>query len=107
MKMTIEIHDAWLSRPEDLRRALALLAGLEDPPTGTGPADRPPDRREEPSEPEGRPRGAMGDTAGTTTGARRAAMTTTSTRRARRTRRPTGGSCWDGAPSRCPTPRAR
>lgn len=60
MQLTIEIHDAWLARPEDLRRVLALLAELEDPPTGTGPADRPHDRREEPSEPEVRPRGRNG-----------------------------------------------
>jgi hypothetical protein len=60
MQLTIEIHDAWLGRPEDLRRALALLAGLEDPPTGTGPADRTHNPREEPSEPGGRPRGRNG-----------------------------------------------
>jgi hypothetical protein len=46
MQLTIEI--------------LATLAGLEDPPTGTGPAARPPDRREGPSEPEGQPRGRNG-----------------------------------------------
>ncbi len=40
MKLTIEIHDAWLARSEDLRRVIALLAGLEDPPAGTEPADR-------------------------------------------------------------------
>ena len=56
MKLTIEIHDAWLSRPEDLRRIMALLAGLEDPPTGTGPTDRTHGPRAEPSEPGGRPR---------------------------------------------------
>ena len=44
MKLTIEIHDAWLARPDDLRRVMALLAGLEDPPTGTGPTDRTHDR---------------------------------------------------------------
>jgi hypothetical protein len=60
MKLTIEIHDAWLGRPEDLRRALALLAGLEDLPTGTGPADRTHALREEPPEPEGRPRSRNG-----------------------------------------------
>src|SRR6185312_15975630 len=60
MKLTIEIHDAWLSRPEDLRKILATLAGLEAPPAGTGSADRRHDRREEPPEPEGRPRGRNG-----------------------------------------------
>jgi hypothetical protein len=60
MRLTIEIHDAWLPRPEDLRRALALLAGLEDPPDGTGPADRTPDPREDPGEPPARPRGRNG-----------------------------------------------
>ena len=44
MRLTIEIHDAWLARPEDLRRILTSLAGLEDPPAGTGPADRTHDR---------------------------------------------------------------
>jgi hypothetical protein len=60
MQLTIEIHDAWLGRPEDLRRALTSLAGLEDPPTGTGPADRTQEPREQRSEPEGRPRGRNG-----------------------------------------------
>ena len=60
MTLTVEIHDAWLSRPEDLHRYLALLAGLEDPPTGTGPADRTHNSREEPSEPDDRPRGRNG-----------------------------------------------
>jgi hypothetical protein len=63
MQLTIEIHDAWLSRPDDLRRALALLTGLEDPPTGTGPADRthdPREEREEPADPGGRPRSRNG-----------------------------------------------
>jgi hypothetical protein len=32
MRLTIEIHDAWLARPEDLRKILTTLAGLEDPP---------------------------------------------------------------------------
>jgi hypothetical protein len=57
MQLTIEIHDAWLARPEDLRKILTTLAGLEDPPTGTGPADRTHDPREEP---EDRPRGRNG-----------------------------------------------
>jgi hypothetical protein len=60
MRLTIEIHDAWLARPEDLRKILATLAGLEDPPTGTGPADRTRDSREEPSAPEGPSRGRNG-----------------------------------------------
>ena len=60
MRLMIEIHDAWLTRTEDLRRVLALLAGLEDPPTGTGPADRTHDPREEPAEPDDRPRGRNG-----------------------------------------------
>ena len=57
MKLTIEIHDTWLGRPEDLRKILATIAGLEDPPTGTGPADRPHGPHGEPSGPEGRPAG--------------------------------------------------
>jgi hypothetical protein len=61
MQLTIEIHDGWLARAEDLRRALALLADLEDSPTGAGPADRPTGPREEPSDdPGGRPRGRNG-----------------------------------------------
>jgi len=60
MRLTIEIHNAWLTRPENLRRIMALLAGLEDPPTGTGLADRTHDRREEPSDSEGRPRNRNG-----------------------------------------------
>jgi hypothetical protein len=52
MQLSIEIHDAWLARPEDLRKILATLAGLEDPPTGTGPAEP----REEREEPGRRPR---------------------------------------------------
>ena len=35
MQVTVSIHEAWLARPEDLRRVLALLAGLEMPPPGT------------------------------------------------------------------------
>ena len=48
---------------------MALLAALEDPPTGSGPADRTHDprvEREEPFEPEGRPRGATDVTPETT-----------------------------------------
>ena len=33
MQITIDIHDAWLGRPEDLRKILATIAGLECPPT--------------------------------------------------------------------------
>jgi hypothetical protein len=65
MQVTVSIHEAWFARPEDLRRVLALLAGLEIPPpgTGTGTAARPVavaephDPREdyeEPFDPEGR-----------------------------------------------------
>ncbi len=60
MRLAIEIHDAWLARPEDLRKILATLAGLEDPPAGTGPADRRQGRREESAEPDDRPRGRNG-----------------------------------------------
>jgi hypothetical protein len=56
MRLTIEIHDAWLARAEDLRKILATLAGLEDPPTRTGPAAS----REESSGSEGPPRGRNG-----------------------------------------------
>ena len=35
MQVTVSIHEAWFARPEDLRRVLALLAGLEIPPPGT------------------------------------------------------------------------
>ena len=59
MRLTIEIHDAWLSRPEDLRQVMALLAGLEDPPTGTGSAG-PGEEREESPDPGRRPRGRNG-----------------------------------------------
>lgn len=63
MQLTIEIHDDWLARPEDLRRVMALLAGLEDPPAGTGTADRthdPRGERDEPSDLGGRPRSRNG-----------------------------------------------
>ena len=60
MKITIEIHDSWLGRPEDLRKILATIAGLEDPPAGTGPADRPHGPHGEPSGTEGPPRGRNG-----------------------------------------------
>ena len=60
MRFTVTIHDDWLARPEDLRRALALLAGLEDPPTTTGPADPREEERGEPPGSEARPRGRNG-----------------------------------------------
>lgn len=62
MRLTIEIHDGWLGRPEDLRKILITLAGLECPPAGAGPrpARDPREDLEEPSDPEGRPRGRNG-----------------------------------------------
>ena len=41
MQVTVSIHEAWFARPEDLRRIMALLAGLEVPPPGTGTTARP------------------------------------------------------------------
>ena len=41
MQVTVSIHEAWFARPEDLRRIMTLLAGLEIPPPGTGTAARP------------------------------------------------------------------
>jgi hypothetical protein len=41
VQVTVTIHEAWFARPEDLRRVLALLAGLEVPPPGMGTAARP------------------------------------------------------------------
>jgi hypothetical protein len=66
MGLTIEIHDAWLTRPEDLRKILTTLAGLECSPTGGGTRPRPaaPSAREDledPSDPEDRPRGRHGN----------------------------------------------
>jgi hypothetical protein len=55
MRLTIEIHDAWLARPDELRRIMALLASLEDQP-----AERTRDPRAEPPEPEARSRGRNG-----------------------------------------------
>ena len=49
MKITIEIHDAWLGRPEDLRKILATIAGLECPPTGAGAGPRRPAARTTPA----------------------------------------------------------
>lgn len=66
MKITIEIHDGWLGRPEDLRKILTTIAGLECPPVGAGsggprpasaPAHDPREDLEEPFDPEDRPRG--------------------------------------------------
>ena len=37
MQVSVTIHEAWLARLEDLRRIMALLAGLEIPPLGSGP----------------------------------------------------------------------
>ena len=61
MQVTVEIHEAWLARPDDLRRLMALLAGLEiPPPSGAGPRQasaataHDPDDDEEPSYPEDR-----------------------------------------------------
>jgi len=34
MQVTVSIHEAWFARPEDLRRIMTLLAGLEIPPPG-------------------------------------------------------------------------
>jgi hypothetical protein len=58
MQVTVQIHEAWLARPEDLRRVMALLAGLEvPPPSGAGPrqtaAAPDPEDYEEPFYPEG------------------------------------------------------
>jgi hypothetical protein len=41
MQVTVSIHEAWFARPEDLRRVMALLAGLEIPPPGPSTAARP------------------------------------------------------------------
>ena len=55
MQVTVQIHEAWLARPEDLRRIMALLAGLEVPPPGSAsaarPASEPYDPREDLEEP--------------------------------------------------------
>jgi hypothetical protein len=60
MEVSVTIHEAWLARPEDMRKVMALLAGLEDPPPGasprqTAPASAPdPEDYEESFDPEGR-----------------------------------------------------
>ena len=41
MQVTVSIHEAWFARPEELRRIMTLLAGLEIPPPGTGTTARP------------------------------------------------------------------
>jgi hypothetical protein len=64
MKLTIEIHDGWLGRPEDLRKILTTLAGLECPPAGSGPRPTSAPAREDLEEsldPEDRPRGRSGN----------------------------------------------
>jgi hypothetical protein len=48
MQVTVTIHETWLTRPDELRRLLALLAALESPPPGT--ADRPVAQRHDPRE---------------------------------------------------------
>jgi hypothetical protein len=62
MQVTVTIHEAWLARPEDLRRIMALLAGLEGPPPGAGPRQTAsdPDDDEEPFDPEDRAPGRRG-----------------------------------------------
>jgi hypothetical protein len=59
MQVTVSIHEAWFARPEDLRRVMALLAGLEIPPPGTAARPiaelhDPREDLEEPFDPEGR-----------------------------------------------------
>ena len=54
MTLTIEIHDAWFDRPEDLRKILTTLAGLECPPRGRHQAEA---EDAEPFDPEFPPRG--------------------------------------------------
>jgi hypothetical protein len=55
MQVTVSIHQAWFARPEDLRRVLALLAGLEIPPPGAAARPvaiaEPHDPREDDEEP--------------------------------------------------------
>ena len=99
MRLTIEIHDGWLGRPEDLRKILTTLAGLECPPASRGHQVVP----AEPSDPEDRPRGRNGRYPGDDD---RSQASHDQTKARRRTRRRTGGSSWAGPPSRCPMPRA-
>lgn len=44
MQVTVTIHESWLARPEDLRRVLVLLAGLEVPPPRATPEASYPER---------------------------------------------------------------
>ena len=41
MQVIVTVHEAWFARPEDLRRIMAWLVGLEVPPPGMGTAARP------------------------------------------------------------------
>ena len=52
MEVTVTIHEAWLTRPEDLRRIMALLAGLENPPPGAGPRQAAPAAAPDPEDDE-------------------------------------------------------
>jgi hypothetical protein len=56
MEVSVTIHEAWLTRPEDLRKVMALLVGLEVPPpaSASATAARPP---AEPDDPESRASG--------------------------------------------------
>ena len=64
MQVSVQIHEQWLNRPEDLRRVMALLAGLEIAPLAW-PRQRPPRRPPSPTTPESgasvRPGPARGD----------------------------------------------
>ena len=104
MQVTVQIHEAWLARPEDLRRIMALLAGLEvPPPSGAGPRQTAAAPTPDPEDLRNRstrksmPRpGRRPGRIGATPGSRRPASRT-------RTRRRTGGSCWAGRRSRSRT----
>ena len=64
MQVSVTIHEAWLARPEDLRRVMALLVGLEVPPpaSASATAARPPAEPDDPeSRASGRTRPARGD----------------------------------------------
>ena len=107
MQVTVTIHEAWLDRPEDLRRVMTLLAGLEVPPPGPASAKAarpavepngydPREDYEEPFYPEGRaparqPAGS-GRRLGTPGGGS-----------GRGRARGTGGSSWAGRRSRSRT----
>jgi hypothetical protein len=52
MQVTVTIHEAWLARPEDLRKVMALLAGLEEPPPGAGPRQAAPAAAPDPEDDE-------------------------------------------------------